>query len=257
MAYMASALSFSLSNIWKPVVLTGAQIPAESISTDGRNNLVNALRVTTMDLWWVFLVFGSKLILWCRSKKVSESNLDAFASFNQKEFGEIGIGIKLNYDTHKSHENPLVLKNWFDEDVMSITLFPWVSNEHLIKMIDFWIKWFVFRWFGTWDVPEYIFPFLEKAKEKKIPVIVTTQCRWSTMMGIDSVGFDALKLGVIEAYDMSMETMMWKLMWLLKQKYSYDQIKTMMQRNFYGEVNTTKARVFRNQELQKAIDELK
>lgn len=50
MAYMASALSFSLSNIGKPVVLTGAQIPAESISTDGRNNLVNALRVTTMDL---------------------------------------------------------------------------------------------------------------------------------------------------------------------------------------------------------------
>ncbi len=257
MAYMASALSFSLSNIGKPVVLTGAQIPAESISTDGRNNLVNALRVTTMDLWWVFLVFGSKLILWCRAKKVSESDLDAFASFNQQEFGEIGIGIKLNFDSHKSHNNPLMLKNGFDDNVMSLTLFPAESNnDYLMKLIDSGVKWFVLRWFGTWDVPGYIFPFLEKAREKKVPVIVTTQCRWSTMMGIDSIGLEALKLWAIEAYDMSMETMLGKLMWLLKQDCPYENIKTMMQRNFYGEINTTKARVFRSQELQAAIDNL-
>lgn len=256
MAFMASALTFSLSNLWKPVVLTWAQIPAESILTDWRNNLVNALRVTTMDLWWVFLVFWSKLLLWCRSKKVSESDLDAFASFNQKEFWEIWIWIKLNFDTHKSHHNQLILKNGFEENVMSITLFPWINNDYLLKMIDLWIKWFVLRWFWTWDVPDYIFPFLEKAREKEIPIVVTTQCRWSTMMWIDSVWFDALKLWVIEAYDMSMETMMWKLMWLLKQWYKYDKIKDMMQRNFYSEVNTTKARVFRNQELQRQIDSL-
>jgi L-asparaginase len=63
MAYMASALSFSLTNIGKPVIITGAQIPIEAIHTDGRNNIVNALHVATMDLGGVFIVFGNKVIL--------------------------------------------------------------------------------------------------------------------------------------------------------------------------------------------------
>lgn len=74
MAYPAPALSFAFEQIGKLVVLTGVQIPAEMLSTDGRNNLVNALRVVTMDISGVLIVFGSKVLLGCRAKKMSESS---------------------------------------------------------------------------------------------------------------------------------------------------------------------------------------
>lgn len=252
LAYMASALSFSLSNIGKPVVITGAQIPIEAISTDGRNNLVNALRVSSMDLGWVFVVFGSKLILWCRSKKVSEADLDAFSSFNAKDFWEIGIGIKINFESHRYHSNPLHLKNGFEENIMSVTLFPGISNNMLEKLLDIGAKWFVLRGYGTGDVSEYIFPFLKKCQNLQVPVVVTTQCRGSTIMGIDTVGLQALKFWVIEAYDMSIETMTTKLMWIIKQGYEYQKIWEMMQRNFYWEIDTKRAKVFLNEDLQKS-----
>lgn len=253
MAYMASALSFSLANLGKPVIITGAQIPAEIISTDGRNNLVNALRIATMDLGGVFVVFGSKLILWCRSKKLSESELDAFGSFNAKEFGEIGIGVRINYETHKLHDEKLILKNGFDDNIMSITLFPGISNEYLLKMIDMGVRWFVLRGYGTGDVSEYIFPFLQKAQEKEIPIVVTTQCRGSTVMWIDSVWLEALKFGVIESYDMSIESMTTKLMRCIKQWIPYKDMKHVMQQNLHGEINTTQVKFFRSKELQESI----
>ena len=256
MAYMASALSFSLTNLGKPVIITGAQIPAEIISTDGRNNLVNALRIATMDLGGVFVVFGSKLILWCRSKKLSESELDAFGSFNAKEFGEIGIGVRINYETHKLHDEKLMLKNGFDDNIMSITLFPGISNEYLLKMIDMGVRWFVLRGYGTGDVSEYIFPFLKKAQENEVPVVVTTQCRGSTVMWIDSVWLEALKFGVIESYDMSIESMTTKLMRCIKQWIPYKDMKHIMQQNLHGEINTTQVKFFRSKELQESIENI-
>ena len=114
MAYTASALSFALQNLGKPVVLTGAQVPAEVISTDGRNNLVNALRVCTLDISGVFVVFGSKIIMGVRSKKISESDLDAFATFNATDFGRIGIGIELKGQIKPRQPGVLNVINAFD-----------------------------------------------------------------------------------------------------------------------------------------------
>lgn len=255
MAYMASALSFSLTNTWKPIVITGAQIPMEILYTDGKNNLVNALRVTLMDIWCVAVVFGSKIILWCRSKKLSESDLDAFGSFNARELGEIWLDIRLLRDDFPTHTDKLILRNWFEDKIMSITLFPGISNEYLEKMFDIWIKWFILRWYGTGDVSDYIFPFLQKCQEKLIPVVITTQCRWSTIMGLDSVWFEALKYWVIEAYDMSIETMTTKLMWLLSQKCPYQEIKNRMQENMHWEINTKKSLTYKGDILLRSIKE--
>jgi L-asparaginase len=113
MAYTASALSFSLQNLGKPVVLTGAQVPAEVISTDGRNNLVNALRVCTLDLSGVFVVFGSKIIMGARAKKISESDLDAFATFNDSDYGRISLGIEIKKEIKPRHPGALNLINQF------------------------------------------------------------------------------------------------------------------------------------------------
>jgi len=250
MAYTASALSFALQNIGKPVVLTGAQVPAEVISTDGRNNLVNALRVCTLDISGVFVVFGSKIIMGVRSKKISESDLDAFATFNATDFGRISIGIELKGQVKPRQPGALNLVNTFDRNVVCLTMIPGIQSDFLIKLIDDGAKGLILRGYGSGDLPAELFPALEYAQEKKVPVIVTTQCPGgATLLGVDVVGLEAIKRGVIQVFDMSMECMSTKLMWLLGQQVPYEKMKERMQFNMMGEVDLRKAFIFLNKEL--------
>src|SRR3989339_54391 len=238
MAYASSALSFALKDIGKPVVFTGAQIPAEVINTDAHNNFVNALRVAMMDIAGVFVVFGSKIILGCRAKKVNESELEAFDVFNDTPFGEIMIKIRINRKNYNHrHNKKLVAKNGFNDDIICLTLIPGLRSEHLIKLIDDKIKGVVLRAFGSGDVPYELFSALEYARKKKVPVLVTTQCpRGATVMGINEPGRRALELGVIQVFDMSMEAMSTKLMWAIKQGIPYEKMKKFIQTNFVGEI---------------------
>lgn len=250
LAYSSSALSWALLGIGKPVVLTGAQIPAEIISTDGRNNLVNALRVCTLNLAGVYVVFGSKIILGCRAKKMSESALDAFGTFNRSDVGEIGVGLLLKDESRPRHDRPLQVKNGFEDNIMSITLIPGIKAEHLIDLMKAGLKGLILRAYGSGDIPYDLLPALEFAREQKIPVLVTTQCPGgATVLGVNDVGLQALKVGAIQAFDMSMEAMSTKLMWLLKQGVTYDEIKDKMHENLMGEVDTRKAKVILNKEI--------
>lgn len=241
MAYCSAALSFALSNIGKPVAVTGAQIPAESISTDSRNNLANALRLATMDVAGVFVVFGSRIIRGCRAKKVSESELDAFKTFNQKDFGEIGVGVLINFKQPR-HNQKLIIRNGFDDRVVCLTLIPGLRPEVIINLIDADTKGIILRAYGSGDIPYNFVPALNYAKIKGVPVVVTTQCPGgATVMGINDVGLKALDAGVIQAFDMCMEAMSTKLMWLLAQKFPYDKMKAMMEANLVGEVDASRA----------------
>lgn len=251
LGYASSALSFALLGIGKPVVLTGAQIPAEIIFTDARNNLVNAIRVSTLNLSGVFVVFGSKIILGCRAKKVSESDLDAFKTFNDSDFGGIAIGLKINKTGFKRHSKPFKAQNGFEDNLVCFTLIPGLKADYLNQLIDNGIKGIILRAYGSGDIPYDFLPALKYAKAKKIPVVVTTQCPdGATVMGLNDVGLQALKTGVIQAFDMSMETMSTKLMWLLKQGVPYEKLAKKMHENMIGEVDTLAAEIFLNQELQ-------
>lgn len=246
MAYFSSALSFSLSNIGKPVILTWAQIPLEAIASDGRNNFINALRVATMNICGVFLVFGTKIIRGARATKIGESELEAFESYHTKEFGNIWIWIRLHQDELSCTQAPLILKNWFTWNIISLNIFPWVENKHLISLLDTWVEWFILRWYGTWDVPDYIFDFLHQAQNRNIPVIQATQCKWSTILWIYTIWLKALACGVIEAYDMSLEAITTKLMRCLWQWISYQEIKTIMHTNLHGELDKKKAEFYKS-----------
>ncbi len=241
MAYCSAALSFALPNIGKPVVLTGAQIPAESLSTDARNNFINALRLSTLNLAGVFVVFGSKIIRGCRAKKVSESELDAFRTFNQKDFGEIGVGTIFNFKQPR-HEEPLKVQSKFVEQIVCLTLIPGLRADFLKNLIDSGTRGFILRAYGSGDIPYDFEEALLYAKKKEVPVVVTTQCPGgATVMGINDVGLKALQTGVIQAFDMCMEAMSTKLMWLLGQNTPYGEIKKLMESNFVGEVDSSRA----------------
>ncbi len=254
LAYASSALSFAIQNLGKPIVFTGAQIPAEAISTDARNNLVNALRVAALDTAGVFVVFGSKIMIGCRAKKLSESDLDAFGTFNDADFGELSIGIKINKPNPGRHDNLPDIRNGFDANIVSLTCIPGFQVNYLHKLIEHGARGIILRGFGSGDIAYDYLPLLDYAREKQVPVVITTQCRGSTVMGLNDPGLKALQAGAIQAFDMSMESMSTKMMWLLSQNTPYESFKETFHRNMAGEINIKRTKFFINSELENLID---
>lgn len=237
MSYTASALSWSLNNIGKPVTITGSQIPGDQIETDARRNFVNAVRVATMDISGIMLIFDEEIILGSRVSKVSESKLDAFETINWDLLGEIRIDIRLSDEHQPRHDGKLNLKNGFEPDVAIITLFPGFPKESLQRILDSGVKGLVLRAYGSGNISYEYLDVLKKAKEMKVPIVVNTQCiEGATLMHLYDVGKQALDAGVIQAYDMSIECIVTKLMWTLKH-YPYEKIREMMHTNFTGEIN--------------------
>lgn len=247
MAYASSALTWALLGIGKPVVLTGSQIPAETISSDARNNVVNGLRLATMNLGGVFVVFGSKIILGCRAKKQSESEIDAFKTFNDSDFGEISIAMVIKKQSNPGHNRPFKIHNGFEDNIACLTLIPGLRPEAITTLIDNGAKGIVLRAYGSGDISQNLLSALYYAQEKKVPVVVTTQCPGgATVIGVNKIGFMTLQTGIIQAFDMSMETMSTKLMWLLGQGVSYEELKKKMHEDMAGEVNVSRAKIFLN-----------
>lgn len=237
LGYTSSALSFALQGIGKPVVLTGAQIPANQLETDARRNFVNAVKVAAMNLAGVFVVFGSKIMLGTRAKKISEYDLDAFKTFNAQDVGEIGISIQLKGEHKKRHHNPFTPHPGFNPNILVITLEPGIRTEDMMVLLSTGVKGFVLRAYGAGDIPYTLLPWLEKARDLHVPIVVTTQCPGGvTRMGMNDVGLQARKSGVIQAFDMSMESMTTKLKWLLHQKTPDEQLKAKMEENLCGEI---------------------
>lgn len=238
-AYTASALSFILGDLGKPVVLTGAQIPAGRIESDARRNFVNAVRVSTLSKAGVFLVFDGDIILGSRSHKLSESKLDAFGPINWGLHGEIRIDILFNEDdTQDRHDRPLQFQPGFESEVAVFTLFPGFPPSSIIRSIESGAKGLILRGYGSGNISYIYLNAIQMAKEREIPVVVTTQClEGATLMHLYDVGRQALNAGVVQAYDMSDETVITKLMWSLKHADSYHQVCSIMHTNFCGEIN--------------------
>ena len=178
------------------------------------------------------------------------SDLDAFATFNDSDFGRISLGIEIKKQPKPRHPGALNLRNKFERNIISLTCVPGISPEYLIALIDAGAKGLILRGYGSGDLSEELFPALEYARDKRVPIVVTTQCPGgATLLGVDTVGLEAVKRGVIQAFDMSMECMSTKLMWLLGQETPYEILKERMHYNMMGEVDVRKAMIYLNKEL--------
>ncbi len=237
MAYTASALSIAIQNLGKPVILTGSQIPAYALYTDARRNLINAIRVATLDISGVYIVFDERIILGARATKASESRLNAFQTVNDQDAGAIRIDIELRPNVPERHSGKLKVKKGFESDVFVTSLIPGQDVTDLEFLLDNErIKGIIIKAFGTGNIPYNFESFFKKAYKKKVPIVITSQCLHGiTRMQCYDVGKRALELGAIEGYDQSLEMLVVKLMWALKH-YSYDEIKEVVNTNFVGEL---------------------
>ena len=245
LGYLSSALSFGMQEIRKPVVVTGAQISNELPWSDALNNLRNSLRwlyyASEFEYAGVYVVFGSKIIRGTRAKKITESSMDAFDSFGQASpIGELSRGITLYEQPEKIAKRGVFQPEAvFERKVISITITPGTPPEMIDAMLNYGLKGLIFRSYGTGDIPEALFPCLRLARELEVPVVNTTQCpQGVTLMGADEIGYEALKLGVIPALDMSMEAMDTKMRWLLGRKTDYKHFPQQMLKNMVGEITS-------------------
>lgn len=240
LGYCSSALSFALAGIGKPVVITGAQVPAGEIHSDGRLNLINSCLVASSDVAGVFVVFGSRIINGTRAKKVNERDYDSFQGFLGGSSGSIGVKVALEPSAPRRHDRAFAAKNGFNRQVASLTLFPDMNPQLFITLADSGVRGFIIRAFGGGDIPRKLFPALKYIQDKRIPIVATTQAPFGrATMNLNEIGLEALEFGVIPALDMSIESMTTKMMWLLAQNTPYEQFKGEMLRNFVGEVGAS------------------
>lgn len=267
LGYSCAALSFSIANSGKPIVLTGSQVPFGSPGTDALTNLQNALRVA---LWQggegsiggVVAVFGSFIITGTRVKKDTEFDYDAFKSFGVGAIGRIGRIININSASLEKHNQYLTTKRYpkasrardlrvdsgFNTNIVSLTEFPGMNPAIFETLIDENnVEGFILRAFGAGDPAETLRPVFEMLKDRKIPIVVTTQApNGNSNFQVNDPGKWLRDNDMaIPAYDMSIESQTTKLAWLLNkktkgatgQRWTYEQICDEMVNDLRGEIN--------------------
>ena len=223
MAYTCAALTWMLQGIQKPLVLTGAQLPIEDPSTDGKKNLLNAFCVATSEHSGVFLVFGDSVINGDCAKKLYTQKFEAFASINKPRAAHIThdgiIWAEDFFEKHEKNKLAFTPKTAVDEKVFVYKLSPGASESFIDFAMQNGYKAIVIEGFGAGGVPNgenCLLGALKRAIDAGVIVVCATQCIYDGVhLDVYDVGVKAKRLGVLSAGQMTTEAAVTKLMWAL------------------------------------------
>ncbi len=249
MAYTATALSFMLQNLRKPVVVTGSQLPIGDTREDGTENLISALQVAAAKdengdpmLQEVVISFQDYVIRGNRSTKFTSTGFDAFKSFNYPNLGTIDLHIDFNkpFLFRPQVNEPLEPMMTMDPSVLVLFLFPGITEASVkAQLATPGIKAVVMRTFGAGNAPteKWFLDAIGDAVKRGLIVLNITQCA----NGGDEqkryyTGDMLAQAGVISGYDMTCEAGVMKLMYLLGKGLSADQIKQYLGVSMVGEM---------------------
>jgi len=240
MAYSASALSFGLKNLGKPVIFTGSQLPMSTIRSDARRNLVNAIELATMNFKEVGICFNDALYRGNRSTKLSIGDFDAFGSPNFSPLADIGIQIEaLVQDSFGEGEFENQAK--YSDEVFVLTAHPNL-NPALLEGLDLSkIRAVILRAFGSGNFcvkgEKSLLPFLDRCKEQDVVVAIVSQADYDSVdLSQYSAGRAALEHGAISGNDLTLEAAVTKLMFLLAHYDSKTDIEALFQQSLVGEI---------------------
>lgn len=249
MSYTASALSFMLKNLSKPVILTGSQLPIGDLRTDAKENLITAIQVASLYentkpvIQEVGLYFEYKLYRGNRTTKISAEHFNAFTSPNYPPLAESGVNLRINKPAllPRLHTGTLQLAEHFNTNVAIIKIFPGI-NRQIIKCIlnTSGLKGVVLETYGAGNAPtdgEFLL-LLQQAIQNGIYIINVTQCSGgSVTMGQYETSTQLKQIGVLSGKDITTEAAITKLMHLLGQDMAEEDLKAAIEIALCGEMD--------------------
>lgn len=248
MAYTASALSFMLENVNKPIILTGSQLPIGTLRTDGKENLVTAIEIAAARengkpvVTEVAIYFEFRLMRGNRTRKYNTEHFDAFHSPNYPKLAEAGIKIQYNHNLLlPGNEKDLQIHTKLDSSVFILKLFPGISVEMIRRVLSSpGLKAIVLETFGAGNAmtnPDFI-AALEEAIKGGLCIVNITQCYGgSVMLGRYETSREMQRIGIVSGRDITTESAITKLMHLLGKGLSGSELVKGFEEAISGEMN--------------------
>ena len=241
MAYTASMLSFMLRNVDKPVVITGSQLPIGHPQTDAKANLRDALITAASGVPGVVVVFDRKIMLGCRVAKVRTTSQNAFESINRAAVGTIRLGRVRLIDPPEPPKGKPMLDDAIEPNVFLLKLIPGTRPEVFDDIARLGYRGVVIEGFGLGGLHclrRNLLEGIQKLMDANVAVLLTTQCRYEPSdPTVYETGRLALELGILQAYDMTSECTVTKLMWALAHANTLEDVRSMMYTSYCGEIS--------------------
>jgi len=243
MAYTASALSFSLENLDKPVIITGSQIPLFEVRNDGLDNLLTSMLIAGEGrIREVALCFANELYRGNRATKISATDLHAFASPNYPPLAKIGTSIVYNsMIPQRAPEESFRVRELKKIPIGIIKVFPGIQFELFEEIMSESLKGIVLETFGAGNIPgsaDAILPIVRKAHENGTVLVICSQCmQGSVSLGTYETSAALKSAGAVCAYDMTTEAAVAKLYYLFSCGYDADTVKQKMEEDLSGEIS--------------------
>ena len=249
MAFTASALSYMLENLTKPVILTGSQLPIGQLRTDGKENLITSIEIASAKhpdgraiMPEVGIYFNGHLMRGNRTTKQSADNFNAFESFNYPHLADAGVNISYREDLilKPDYSKPMTPHFRLDNNVIVFTIFPGIREDlvrHVIATPN--LRSIVMRTFGSGNAPQspWLIKALKEASANGKTIINISQCMaGSVEMGRYDTSYQLKSAGVISGHDSTVESAVTKLMYLQARFSDPEKIRHYLNRNIRGEM---------------------
>jgi L-asparaginase len=251
MSYTSSAISFMFENLQKPVIFTGSQLPIGDLRTDAKENLITSIEIACARendqpvIREVGLYFEYKLYRANRTTKINAEQFEAFASMNYPPLAESGVHLHFNHHLlfrHEAKEDQLIFRKNLIDDIVILKLFPGITKKVVEAILNIdKLRGVILETYGSGNAltETWFISLLEKIIEKGVEVVNVTQCAGgSVILGLYETSTELKRIGIINGRDITTETAVAKMMYLLGENLSQEDFKYYFEKPLRGEISS-------------------